>query len=958
MKSPKTTNFIWWQGVVESGDDPKKLGRCKVRILGYHTEDKAILPTSELPWAYPLQPITSAAMSGVGISPTGILPGTWVMGFFQDGEYAQHPVIMGTFGGINEESEENTTATGFKDPSGKYPKPSYKGKSDTNKLARGEELSQTILSKKMDDLEMNVATAIQGNWHEPATDYRTVYPHNKVTETESGHIFEIDDTPNHERIHVYHKSGTFKEIFPDGKQVEKVVGSDYKIIKGDDRKMVHGESSINTEGDFKLSTKGNLNIQIAGDQVNIYTPSTAKVSLHTGTFYHHVRGKYIINADGIILNSNTLDINHPLFNTPARILSKIPKFGKLSPNYPFPPGASLSEAITDKNKKVAILFVENGINQAIADDLGVSLDEILEQGALGALGESISGIVEDTVSNLQEQASNLVAGAASSVVEQALPEINTGEITASLSQNVALVQDVMGQVGAGINTFCSISELIAQIEDLEVPSPADIFDKLGEMIQPLGDIPSLVGEALEGAVEAAVDMAVAYVAELARPFLEVVDAVGNLVSSVEGALTDPCGGGGEAGVAGGAENLSSDTASPGAVSGALGMDEFMYADLVVDTQAAAIADVASTTNPIKIPVVGTIFASQGSARIAGLESLTLPTLGVVAGLAGLGLGLAALFGDDGGGLPAAGGGGTPTTPGGGIVPGGGVGPGTSLFETTWSSVEPTTATTIEGIPTGTVIPVGTKAVQILEKMLYPKFLGFNTFTIGIPIGPYHVGFGTTENQYLAEWTIQDAEEGVENSIQIDQGSQTLISNVSLDTVNISLSHPSYKKTSEGSVKFTISLLGEGGNIVSSDYSLLWRYPLYTGKYSTSPITTSDIQNLNVTTTPSSGKNPFVNYTINTMKSGITIEYPSTSTPQYLYWLVPKSVNGTEIPNYPQYAPLTDFVNVTSPNQPIIIPMILENYTIQKTSYNLDIVFDVYRSDVPFIGGVKVRVSQS
>ena len=243
-------------------------------------------------------------------------------------------------------------------------------------------------------------------------------------------------------------------------------------------------------------------------------------------------------------------------------------------------------------------------------------------------------------------------------------------------------------------------------------------------------------------------------------------------------------------------------------------------------------------------------------------------------------------------------------------------------------------------------------------MLYPKFLGFNTFTIGIPIGPYHVAFGTTENQYLAEWTIQDAEEGVENSIQIDQGSQTLISNVSLDTVNISLSHPSYKKTSEGSVKFTISLLGEGGNIVSSDYSLLWRYPLYTGKYSTSPITTSDIQNLNVTTTPSSGKNPFVNYTINTMKSGITIEYPSTSTPQYLYWLVPKSVNGTEIPNYPQYAPLTDFVNVTSPNQPIIIPMILENYTIQKTSYNLDIVFDVYRSDVPFIGGVKVRVSQS
>ena len=44
--------FIWWAGVVEDRQDPLKLGRCRVRCLGYHTEDKNVLPTSDLPWAH------------------------------------------------------------------------------------------------------------------------------------------------------------------------------------------------------------------------------------------------------------------------------------------------------------------------------------------------------------------------------------------------------------------------------------------------------------------------------------------------------------------------------------------------------------------------------------------------------------------------------------------------------------------------------------------------------------------------------------------------------------------------------------------------------------------------------------------------------------------------------------------------------------------------------------------
>ena len=94
--------FVWWQGVVEDRVDPLKLGRCRVRILGYHTDNKVEgvgIPTEHLPWATPSQPITSAAMNGIGTTPMGPVEGTWVFGFFRDGKNAQEPVMMSTFGG-------------------------------------------------------------------------------------------------------------------------------------------------------------------------------------------------------------------------------------------------------------------------------------------------------------------------------------------------------------------------------------------------------------------------------------------------------------------------------------------------------------------------------------------------------------------------------------------------------------------------------------------------------------------------------------------------------------------------------------------------------------------------------------------------------------------------------------------------------------------------------------------
>ena len=65
ITSNNNANFYWWFGVVEDRNDPLRLGRCRVRIIGYHTEDNEVLPSENLPWAIPVMPANSAGSSGV-----------------------------------------------------------------------------------------------------------------------------------------------------------------------------------------------------------------------------------------------------------------------------------------------------------------------------------------------------------------------------------------------------------------------------------------------------------------------------------------------------------------------------------------------------------------------------------------------------------------------------------------------------------------------------------------------------------------------------------------------------------------------------------------------------------------------------------------------------------------------------------------------------------------------------
>lgn len=201
----------WFTGEVVSIDDPLELARVRVRIYGIHGTDKQLVPDDDLPWAQVSTPVTEGGTSEWGNS-LGVQVGALVFGMFLDGQNSQLPLVVGSL-------------------------PKYEGEDrdikSVNRLARGE---NTITK---------TPNSVIG---EPDPSYAAEYPHNKVTQTTSGHVIEIDDTPDAERIHIFHKSGTFVEMRPNGDVVTQQKNG-WRSVTGND----------------KLYVSSNLDIQVAGN---------------------------------------------------------------------------------------------------------------------------------------------------------------------------------------------------------------------------------------------------------------------------------------------------------------------------------------------------------------------------------------------------------------------------------------------------------------------------------------------------------------------------------------------------------------------------------------------------------------------------------------------------------------------------------------------------------------------
>ena len=289
--------FTWFIGVVEDRADPEKAGRVRVRCLGYHTADLKKIPTADLPWASVMMPVTAGANSGIGVSSHFLLEGTWVVGFFRD-DAEQEPVIMGALPGYN--STETTGFTiasssaaggqsldgGFKDPNSKYPTSAYVGKTDTNFLAQELQTTHLATSTRTTNDPASWSTASGDATFLTSGIEGSKYPFNHVLETESGHFIEFDDTEGNERIHIYHKKGTFIEIDKSGNVMIKTVGNVTNVIAGNMDTYVQGNYSLSVDGNLDMYAVGNLTEKITG---NVKTTITGNVeSAITGTLTEEV----------------------------------------------------------------------------------------------------------------------------------------------------------------------------------------------------------------------------------------------------------------------------------------------------------------------------------------------------------------------------------------------------------------------------------------------------------------------------------------------------------------------------------------------------------------------------------------------------------------------------------------------------------------------------------------------
>lgn len=103
----------WFIGIVESVDDPLRMGRVRVRIFGVHSDNHSDIPQSALPWAQVVAPITHGGTSGRNGTPTGIKPTAQVFGIFLDGKHSQLPLVLGSVPKVDGPASNPHVANGF-----------------------------------------------------------------------------------------------------------------------------------------------------------------------------------------------------------------------------------------------------------------------------------------------------------------------------------------------------------------------------------------------------------------------------------------------------------------------------------------------------------------------------------------------------------------------------------------------------------------------------------------------------------------------------------------------------------------------------------------------------------------------------------------------------------------------------------------------------------------------------
>jgi len=267
---------------VEQDEDPKKLGRVRVRIIGIHDKDDTVHTTENLPWAEQKTGITSRGTGhDMGAASVPAL-GTFVWVTFPDGDY-NFPVIEGA---CTMQAKKGTFGPEMTHPREEGPSGAKETSEDSH-----EPESRTKL--------------VKGKIKEPKShDKLALYPFNSSQKSETGNTIINDDTPDNSRLGYLHSSGTYQEIKPDGTLVNKVILDKYMFTLGQSKCFIKGNYTEAVNGSYKLEIKGDFVHKSKSTKI-----TTGKYTLKASSVKETIDGSKTVSAGDITMSAGSINLN-------------------------------------------------------------------------------------------------------------------------------------------------------------------------------------------------------------------------------------------------------------------------------------------------------------------------------------------------------------------------------------------------------------------------------------------------------------------------------------------------------------------------------------------------------------------------------------------------------------------------------------------------------------------------
>jgi len=118
----------------------------------------------------------------------------------------------------------------------------------------------------------------------------------------------MDDTPNWERMHWYHRTGTFTEIHPTGIRVDKVVNNYYDIVLGARYAHIEASDYTTVDGSQENYILGNRVDKVDGDYSVAVKKGRFNVSNRTGAINLEAANMTISATENLTMTANNVII--------------------------------------------------------------------------------------------------------------------------------------------------------------------------------------------------------------------------------------------------------------------------------------------------------------------------------------------------------------------------------------------------------------------------------------------------------------------------------------------------------------------------------------------------------------------------------------------------------------------------------------------------------------------------